>query len=339
MSALLEWVEGVYRKLLFLPDPASAQARAIDHLHFLIISVTTGAAVLIALVCASFVVRYRRRPGDPLGPTERVVAPRALEVLTYGAILASFIGFWVIGVGQYLALGRPPEDALEIYVTGKQWMWKFAYPNGAASAGVLYVPAGRPVRLLLTSRDVIHSFFLPDFRMKRDAVPGRYTGLWFVAEEPGRHPVLCAEMCGTGHSQMDAELVVMEPHAFAAWLSGGGRPAGAGEPDLVSRGRRAARAHGCLQCHSFDGSPGIGPTWRGAFDSEVLLKSGDRVRFDEAYLTRSMMDPRAELVAGFEPVMPSYRGQIDPDETAAIVELIKSLARGGSAARPAEEER
>jgi cytochrome c oxidase subunit 2 len=232
-------------------------------------------------------------------------------------------------------------------------MWKFSYPDGPSSIGVLTVPARRPVKLLMTSRDVIHSFFVPAFRVKRDAIPGRYTEMWFEATKPGRYPVYCAEYCGLNHSSMLGEVVVLEPAEFDAWLerqkkglkgtqdSGGiarvditsqvGTPPGSeavvspATGTLVEQGRRAAAVHGCLKCHSVDGSAHIGPTWRDLYGSTVRFKTGESQVVDEGYITESMMDPLAKVVAGYEPVMPTYQGRISPADTAGIIEYIKSL--------------
>lgn len=216
-------------------------------------------------------------------------------------------------------------------------MWKFSYPDGPASVGALYVPANRPVRLHLTSRDVIHSFFVPEFRIKRDAVPGMYTMAWFEAVEPGRYPILCAEFCGTGHSMMRGEVVVLRPADYAAWLDGrapaaavdameAGAPGLEGLVRLAELGRDAAARHGCFECHTIDGTPHIGPTWLGLYGSWEMMRDGERIYVNEAYITESMMDPQARIVAGFSPVMPSFLGQISPAETAAIIEYMKSLA-------------
>ncbi|HVP29868.1 MAG TPA: cytochrome c oxidase subunit II [Myxococcota bacterium] len=322
-SDLLAALGRAARRLLFLPPQGSTSAVAIDRLHVLEISVMTTLALAIAIATVAFVWRFHRsrRPGR----TPRIVAPRWLEIVVYGGILSFFLAIWWIGVRQYLRFGEAPAGALEVYVTAKQWMWKFGYPDGLTSAGVLYVPAGRPVKLLLTSRDVIHSFYVPDFRIKRDALPGRYTGIWFEALGPGRHDVLCAEMCGTGHSRMRAEVRVLTPRDFEAWRTGGAASRDASRATMVERGRATAIRHGCLQCHTLDGTPATGPTWQGLFGRPVELADGRTLRADEAYLTRSMMDPAAEVVHGFAPIMPSYRGQLAPSETAALVELIKSL--------------
>jgi cytochrome c oxidase subunit II len=217
-------------------------------------------------------------------------------------------------------------------------MWHFAYPDGPNSNATLTVPAGRPVRLLLTSRDVIHSFFVPEFRVKQDAVPGRYTELWFEASKPGRYRVFCTEFCGTWHSDMAGHVVVLPPAEFDAWMAEQKRglvaredssaeqdPSGQFRGDLVNYGRRLAGAHGCLKCHSVSGEPHIGPTWVDLFGRKTPLASGDTIVADEAYLTESMMDPYTKMVKGYAQVMPSYRGKLSAPETAALVEFIKSL--------------
>lgn len=338
-----DWANRIYRTLLFLPEQASTRARMIDSLHYLEITVMVGIAGIVTLVVIWFSWRFRRRSESEVG--RRVEAPLRLELTTYAALLGFFLLLWWIGFGQYLDMHRTRTDATQVYVTGKQWMWKFSYPSGRGSVGRLFVPAGRPVQLLLTSRDVIHSFFVPAFRIKRDAVPGQYTTIWFEAPEPGRHRILCAEMCGTGHPDMLGEVVVLPLAEWERWLraerTAGDGAAGPGAgPDLVQRGREAAARYGCFQCHSVDGSRLIGPTWKGAYGARVRLQGGETVRVDEAYITESMMDPAAKIVAGFPPAMPSFQGRIPPADTAAIIELIKSL-RGepGATEEPRSHER
>ncbi|HEY8923638.1 MAG TPA: cytochrome c oxidase subunit II [Polyangia bacterium] len=351
------------RRILFLPPQASTVAKEIDQLHYFVILTTMLGATALTLVGLAFVVRYRMR-GDGEPPREDPTAnpPRWAEAGVIAGLLALFCGCWVIGFLQYVKLQVPPEDALAIYVTGKQWMWKFAYPSGEHDLSILYVPAGKPVKLLLTSRDVIHSFYVPDFRIKQDAVPGRYTTAWFEAPQPGAHLVLCAEYCGVGHSTMRAQIVVLAPSDYARWLGGArrsaevplprlvtgasgettalpaGMPGARGEPPLgveelppseplalSTVGLQAAGELGCLRCHTVDGSPHIGPSWGGLYRSRVPLEGGGTVLADEAYLTESMMDPLVRLHAGYQGVMPTYQGLITPGQIAAILELIKTL--------------
>ena len=252
--------------------------------------------------------------------------------------LSLFLLWFRIGFGQFVALTTPPKDAMDVYVTGKQWMWKFAYPDGPNGLDVLRVPATRPVRLLLTSRDVIHGFFVPAFRLKQDALPGRYTQTWFTATAPGIYPVYCSQYCGTSHSRMRAAIEVMDPDAFDRWRERerrgrvldrdtalGAPDSRPPESDLIAKGRDLAASTGCLKCHSIDGTPHIGPTWRDLYLRTERLADGTEVLADEAYLTESMMDPRAKQVAGFALVMPPYAGKLEAPETAALVEYIKSL--------------
>jgi cytochrome c oxidase subunit II len=328
------------RLVLFLPEQRSTVARDVDYLHYFVILTTMGGAVLITLIGGYFLLRYRRRRRDPTethpGSTAR--APLLLETAALFGLAFMFLGWWNLGTRQYADLRIAPDDAMEIYVTAKQWMWKFAYPEGESMISVLYVPARRPVKLIMTSRDVIHSFFVPEFRIKQDVVPGRYTTVWFEASESGTYPILCTEYCGTSHSTMRGEVIALDPVDYERWLAGGAggvsRPAreAAGteglttpEPTTAARGERAATAHGCLRCHTLDGTPHIGPTWAGLFGSVVPLESGGEAVADAAYLTESIMDPLAKVHRGFQAVMPAYLGLISTPDVAAMVELIKSL--------------
>ncbi len=317
------------RTLLHLPSQSSSIARDIDSLHYAVILITTVGAAVVALVGGYFLLKYRRRAtATPLTP--RVVAPGWLEALVIIGLLALFCAWWAIGFAQYREIESPPPDAMPIYVTAKQWMWEFAYPEGPTSANVLTVPVGRPVKLIMTSRDVIHSFFVPEFRIKQDVVPGRALTTWFEATEAGTFDVLCSQYCGTRHSLMRAQVVALDACDYARWLDAarapltlpGAKGTGVG---LAARGQAVAAAHGCLRCHSVDGSPFIGPTWAGKFGKMRPTADGHEVLVDEAYLTQSMMDPRAVIAAGFQPVMPSYQGLLSPEDASALVEYIRSL--------------
>jgi cytochrome c oxidase subunit 2 len=331
-----------FRRILFLPLQRSTIAKDIDTLHYFVISVTLAGSVLVFLMATVFVIRYRRRP-SPEVPPPNVHATEHYPAVLYElsvlvGLLLLFLVWWVIGSRQYLRLRVAPENALEVYVTGKQWMWRFAYPNGKRGISTLYVPAHRPIKLIMTSRDVIHSFYVPEFRIKQDVIPGRYTTEWFEATEPGTYQILCAEYCGTAHSEMRGDVVALEPDAYERWLEDKSAPpgeAGAGEAtaaesapgtaDLVAEGKRAAAELGCFRCHTIDGSAFIGPTWAGIYGSTVALESGGQTFVDAEYITESMMDPLAKIVRGYQPRMPSYFGRVTPTETADIVELIKSL--------------
>ncbi|RKG64024.1 cytochrome c oxidase subunit II [Corallococcus sp. CA054B] len=323
------------RRLFFLPEQGSTFAVKVDHLHYVLLLTTLAVGAGIGTVGLVFLVRYRRRTASD--PTPRVLAPTWLEALFIGVPLSLFLLWFVLGFKQFVWVMSPPQDALDVYVTGKQWMWKFTYPGGPSAIDTLVVPAGRPVRLLLTSRDVIHSFYVPDFRMKRDAIPGRYTDLWFEAPKPGRHQVLCAEYCGMDHSQMRGEVVVLPPSDFEAWQDAQRRNLPVAAEPMAVRGERIAAAQGCLQCHTVTGAPHIGPTWLGLYGRQEPLEGGGAVLADEAYLTESMMDPLAKVVAGYAPVMPGYHGRLSAEDSGALVEFIKSLRPTRPGVTAAEE--
>jgi cytochrome c oxidase subunit 2 len=331
------------RTLLFLPPQASTVAAEVDLLHFFVISITMLGAAGVTVVGGYFLIKYRARAPSAEtaehAPRRHVrPMPLSLEFGAIGGLLTLFLLWWYIGFSQYMRLRVAPEHTLDVYVTGKMWMWNFAYGDGSGSAGTLYVPARVPVKLLLTSRDVIHSFYVPDFRVKQDAVPGRFTTAWFEAKAPGTYEILCAEYCGMSHSAMRGLVVVMDPADWKGGAPGGARSeellaqtlahapgtsaAGAG---LVELGERTAVAYGCVRCHTVDGTPHIGPTWAGLDGALIPLEDGSTVRADEAYLTASMMEPRAQIHRGYRPVMPSYFGALPAPEAAAIVEYIKSL--------------
>lgn len=324
----------LFRALLGLPPGASTVSDGIDGLHLFVISVTMLVSTLVFAFAAWFTIRYRRRDQDQL--TERLAATSWREGAIIAGLLGLFLLWWTIGYRQYIELRSEPRNAQIVYVDAKQWMWKFGYADGRATNDVLTVPVGRPVKLVMTSRDVIHSFYVPAFRIKQDVLPGRYTTTWFTAKTPGRYPIWCAEYCGLSHSMMRGEVVVLSATDYAAFEQQspaltsdcGGGPNTCGGEDLAARGRLVAEQRQCVACHTLDGQKHIGPTWSRLFGSERVMSDGRRVVADEAYLTESMMEPAAEVVAGYRDVMPTYRGVLSSAETAALVELIRSLRDG-----------
>ncbi len=308
------------RALLDLPPQASTYAFGVDMLHYFVIGTTMLGATFVFALALFFLVRSRRRAPGELTP--RVTATAPTEATLIGGLLAVFIVFWIVGATQYDRMMTPPPDALPVYVTAKQWMWKFSYADGRSSMDVLTVPVGRPIKLVMNSRDVIHSFYVPAFRMKHDVVPGRYYVAWFEAITVGTFDIRCAEYCGVSHSRMLGSVRVLSADDYRRWLE----TVSPGEShDLAAEGLDVAARRGCLSCHTLDGQPHIGPTWAGLYASSVKLDDGHTVIADVPYLTRSMMDPHVEVVAGFKPVMPSYRGVLEEPEVAALVELIASL--------------
>ena len=304
----------VLRRLLFLPDQASTFARDVDRLHYFVIITTFIMSTAVGLTAIFF-----------------------------------FLLWFFLGFREFVRQQTPPSDSMDVYVSAKKWMWQFAYPDGPNAINVLRVPAGRNVRLLMTSRDVIHSFYVPEFRIKQDVLPGRYTQTWFNATTPGRYQILCAEYCGAGHSIMRGEVTVLKPQEYEDWLALQHRGVVAtqdGQPtaldlapplgNMIDQGRRIAAEQGCLKCHTTDGTRHIGPTWLDLYHRREKLNDGSTVEADEAYLTESMMDPALKVVEGFQPVMPSFQGKLAGPEVAALVEYIKSLQSDAVRTGPSE---
>lgn len=339
----------VMRKILFLPVAATQFADHIDHLHFFVITITMLGSAGVFLAGLYFIVRYRR-VAEP-NTTPNVSTSKTREAVVIGSLLGLFVLWWLIGFYQYISYSTPPRASNDVYVVAKQWMWKFAYPDGRATIGALIVPVDRDIRLVMTSRDVIHSFYVPAFRFKRDVLPGRYTYAWFHANQTGVYDVFCAEFCGKSHSRMLANVIVLSKADYAAWLDGdlpkpidqsaalaslqglAKKQHGYAPLNMAEQGRLAASKHGCFACHTIDGQPHIGPTWLGLYRQRVPVQNGRLVLADEEYLTRSMMDPLFDIVRGFAPVMPTYLGTLSQPDAAVIVEFIKSLAD-----KPAERE-
>jgi cytochrome c oxidase subunit 2 len=306
-------------------------------------------SLAVGLGAVYFMFRFRERKQAASTP---VVNPSGrFEAVVIAIPLFFFLAWGFIGFKDYIWYVQPPKDSMDIYVTGKKWMWHFAYPDGPNANATLTVPARRPVRLLLTSRDVIHSFYVPEFRIKQDAVPGRYTETWFEATKAGRYRVYCTEYCGTWHSNMVGEVVVLEPADYDVWLakqrqgladrndSSGGAEFGkeSFRGDLVTHGRRLAAVHGCFKCHTLDGTPHIGTTWIDLYQRKTTLADGSTVIADEGYLTESMMEPYRKMVKGYAQVMPNYRGKLTAPEAAALVEFIKTLRSDSLENLPAKE--
>lgn len=334
------------RQMLWLPEQASTFAKPVDYLHYFVITVTMIVSVAVGLMAFFFFFKYRERRKRQSTPM--VIPSVKFEVVVIGVPLFFFLLWFVQGFKDYIWYTTPPKNTMDVYVMGKKWMWKFAYPDGPNAIGTLHVPADRPVRLLMTSRDVIHSFFVPEFRVKQDVLPGRYTELWFEANKPGRYQILCTEYCGTWHSQMWGEVVVMPGPDFDSWLAeqkrgladrvdSGGDDGPSFRGTLVEYGKRIAMAQGCLKCHSVDGSQHIGPTWLDMYLRQEPLENGGTVLADEAYMTESMIDPRAKIVKGYKPLMPTYKGKLAAPEAAALVEFIKSLRSSNLQNVPAKD--
>lgn len=304
----------------WFPVQASETAPEVDFIFDFILWVSTLFFVVIVALMVLFVIRYRRRAGR--GPEATATHNTKLELLwSIGpAILLVFMFF--MGARVYMDLRTPPEDAYEINVTGQKWSWSFAYPNGHVDSE-LHVPQNQAVRLVLTSEDVIHSFFVPAFRVKMDAVPGRYTKAWFTATETGTFQVFCAEYCGTKHSDMLSAVVVHPPGEFERWLENASNLLATLTP--VDAGKKISERHGCKACHSIDGTVAIGPTWKGLFGKRHSFTDGSKGVVEENYLREAILEPNAKVVSGYAPVMPTFKGKLGDAEITALIEYIKSL--------------
>ena len=292
-------------------------AGRVDALYFFLVGLSAFFAVLIAGLIVYFAVKFHRRHRDAVGAT--IHGGMLLELTWTGVPLLIVLGIFVWGASVFFAMSRPPDETLNIYVVGKQWMWKFQHMDGQREINELHVPVGRPVKLIMTSEDVIHDVFVPAFRVKADVIPGRYTNIWFTATKPGRYHLFCAEYCGTRHSGMIGQVVVMEPTEYQTWLSGG-----APEGSLASTGAKLFADLACNTCHRPD-AQGRGPVLQGLFGKSVELQGGGAVTADESYIRESILTPSAKVVAGFQPIMPTFQGLVTEEQLLALVEYVKSL--------------
>jgi cytochrome c oxidase subunit 2 len=311
----------MFDNLPLWPERASSMAGQVDAIYIFLLVVCGMVALLIFTCLLYFAARYRRRPGVE---AEQIEGSTPLE-LTWSIIpLCVFMVFFAWGAIVFFKQRTPPRDATEVYVVAKQWMWKLEHAEGQREINELHVPVGRDVKLIMTSQDVIHSFYVPVFRMKQDVLPGRYTVAWFRATKPGTYHLFCAEYCGTQHSGMIGSIIVMQPAQYEAWMNGG--PAG----PLSATGEKIFAELGCSTCHRTD-TQGRGPNLQGVFGKPVLLEDGRSVVADENYVRESILDPGAKIVNGFKPVMPTFQGLVSEEQLNALVAYVKSL----SAVKPA----
>ena len=295
-------------------------ANNVDALFIFLLVVSGLMTLLIFTMVIYFAVRYRRQPGRQ---AEQIDGSHALEITWSVIPFCVFMTFFMWGALIYFKERTPPSDSAEVYTVAKQWMWKFEHMEGQREINELHVPAGRNVKMIMTSQDVIHSFFVPAFRIKQDVLPGRYTVAWFHATKPGTYHLFCAEYCGTMHSGMVGSVVVMEPKDYETWMSGGGnQPLASTEEKLFSE-------LGCVTCHRTD-TQGRGPNLVGVFGKPVLLEDGRTVTADENYVRESILQPEAKIVKGFKPVMPTFQGQISDEQLNALVAYVKSLNQQSS---------
>jgi cytochrome c oxidase subunit 2 len=306
----------MFNNFPLFPHEASSVAGQVDALYFLLLAISGFFAVAISIAVVFFAIKYRRRHALEVGA--KIHGSTALEILWSAVPLAIVMGIFVWSSVIYIRISRPPANAMDVYVVGKQWMWKIQHPDGRREINELHVPVGRPVRLTLASEDVIHDFFVPAFRVKADVVPGRFTTLWFEATKPGRYHFFCAQYCGTEHSGMIGWVDAMTPEDFQAWVA-----AGAGE-SLASSGEKLFEQLSCNSCHR-PGSNGRGPVLEGIYGKPVALQGGGQVIADDSYLRESIVDPQARTVAGYQPIMPTFQGLVTEEGLLQLVAYIKSL--------------
>jgi len=298
------------------PESASTMASRVDALYFFLLAVSGFFSLLIAGLIVYYAVKYRRSP-DAIGANIHGGLLLELTWTIVPFLITMVIFVW--GASVFFAMSRAPEETLNIYVVGKQWMWKFQHLDGQREINELHVPVGRAVKLIMTSEDVIHDVFVPAFRVKADVLPGRYTSIWFQPTKPGRYHLFCAEYCGTRHSGMIGEVVVMEPTAYQTWLSGG-----TAEGSLASAGSKLFQDLACNTCHRQD-AQGRGPVLEGLFGKTQMLQSGETIVVDEAYVRESILTPGAKITAGFQPIMPAFQGLVTEEQLLELIEYVKSL--------------
>jgi cytochrome c oxidase subunit II len=306
------------------PEQASNLAPEVDNLYFFVTAVTAFFALIVVFFVIVFAVKYRDHTGEKVGApiTGSIWLELGWSIVPFFVSMAIFAWATIV----FFHLVRAPDQTLEIYSTGKRWMWRFQHIDGQSEINELHVPLGRPVKVTFTSEDVLHSLFIPAFRVKADAIPGRYSSIWFTPTRAGEYHLFCAEYCGTKHSGMIGRVFVMEPNEYQAWLGGGG-----GGLSMTARGQQLFQQLGCVSCHLTDGS-GRGPSLAGKYGQQEQLADGEAVLVNDTYIRESILTPQMKLVAGYGPVMPTFQGQVNEQGLMSLIEYIKSLPSTGQPA-------
>ncbi len=309
---LVKWLNA---SALF-PREASTIAPYADALYFFLLTITVIGLLLVGTLVFGFSIRYRQS-NHPVA--EQVEGSTLLEATWTIIPLALFLVVFVWGALLYFRIYTPPANSMNIYIVGKQWMWKAEHPGGQHEINALHVPTGRPVQLTMISQDVFHSFSIPDFRVKREVIPGRYSTVWFEATTPGTYHLFCTQYCGTNHSQMIGEITVLSPEDYQKWTEGS-----TSGMSLAQNGERLFATMGCNACHS-GSAAARGPNLAGVYGSKLQLASGSEVLVNEAYLRDAILNPSQHVTAGYAPIMPTYQGQVSEDGLIDLVEYIKGL--------------
>lgn len=308
----------------FLPPSASTFADPVDALYFYLTAITLFFTVVISLAIVFFAIKYRRRSESEV--PEPIHGSMILEVSW--SVIPFFIAMsiFVWGTMVWFDQTRPPKDTTEITVVGKQWMWKIQHSSGRREINELHVPVGRRIKLVMTTEDVIHDFYIPAFRTKMDVVPGRYTQLWFEATVPGKYHLFCAEYCGQNHSGMGGYVYAMEPGDYDRWLAGD-----AGSMSPAEAGRNLyTNALGCSSCHGDKGQGGRGPALVGLLGKPVEFSNAPGQVADETYIRESILNPTAKIVTGYQPIMPTFQGQVTEEQLMQLTAFIRSLSTTGT---------
>jgi cytochrome c oxidase subunit II len=306
----------MFKNFPLWPEQASTVAHRVDALYIFLLVVTGMMAFLVCVLVVFFAARFRHRPGVR---AEQIEGSNALEITWSVIPFVIFMAIFVWGAVVYFKERTPPADATDVYVVAKQWMWKVEHAEGQREINELHVPVGHDVRLIMTSQDVIHSFYIPAFRIKQDVLPGRYTVEWFRATKPGVYHLFCAEYCGTSHANMVGSIVVQEPAEYEAWAKGNT------SGPLSASGEKVFAELGCSTCHRSD-APGRGPNLQGVFGRPVQLDDGRVVTADENYIRLSILNPGLTRVKGFQPIMPTFQGLVTDEQLNELVAYIKSLS-------------
>lgn len=320
--------------LPLMPDQASTMAPAVDYLYLAMWLFTIVVTVVISGIVIFFAIKYRRRSIDEI--PRPIHGAIKLETGLAAFTFIVFMAVFVAGAAIYYAQYRIPPDTMDVHVVGKQWMWKFQHPTGQREINELHVPMGTKVKLTVTTEDVIHSLYFPAFRIKTDAVPGRYTTMWFEATKEGTYHIFCSEYCGTDHSKMRGQVVVMKPTDYQQWVAGN-----LNQVSPVEAGRELYNSLGCASCHGANSEGGRCPPLINLYGKQVALQGGTTVTADEDYIRESIINPAAKVVAGYPLIMPTYQGQVTEEQLLQLVSYIKSLAPsqtdGIDATAPARE--
>jgi len=299
------------------PPAASTIAGGVDKLYYVLTGITAFFAVLIFSIIFYFMVKYRRRSDDEQAPPTHTSLALELTWTIIPSMICAVLFVWASAL--YVRNARPPAASNEIFVIGKQWMWHVQHPEGPREIDELHVPVGVPVKLTMTSQDVIHDFYIPAFRVKKDVLPGRYTSIWFEATETGTFHLFCAQYCGTNHSQMIGWVYVMTPTDYAEWLAGGEQTV-----SMAQQGERLFSQFGCGTCH-VSGNNGRGPSLAGIYGKPEKLASGQTQVVDEGLIRQAIVNPNSVRVPGYEAIMPTYQGQIDEEQVLQLIAYVKSL--------------